>query len=549
MSSTNIRSLALGIAAAALASITLGAVEPSATLPVYPEGAPTPRGMTPEESAWVKLNPTATPRAVTPPPSGPVRAVAEYEPMDGIIMAYEGPSGHLAILDQMAANITTIGDARVYLYCDTQSEANIAVFNMGLVGADTNKVVTLVKATDTIWSRDYGPRYIYQGDVRGIVDHTYNRPSRVNDNAVPAHFAGFTGHALYEIPLIHGGGNYHLEATGPAWSTELISDENPSLTDQQIEDYWNAYQGTTTTITDAFPSSVDSTRHIDMWDIMIADDKVIISDFPLASGSAQDQVCDNHAAAMSGAGYTVYRVPAVGSPFSTHFTYTNAVICNSLVLLPKYDTIPNAAAYNAQSLATWQAALPGSTIVQVDCDAIVTFAGVMHCICMHVPVNKNGAGPGAYLASVNGGETFEPGEMVEIVWLSDDDVSVSNVDLLLSTNGGAGFGTVIASATADDGSFMWTVPDLFSDQARIRVVARDAQGNTGSDDSDASFTINGAPACPEDLNGDGVVDTADLGQLIGAFGTADGDSDINGDGIVDTADLGALIGAFGTVCD
>ena len=48
-----------------------------------------------------------------------------------------------------------------------------------------------------------------------------------------------------------------------------------------------------------------------------------------------------------------------------------------------------------------------------------------------------------------------------------------------------------------------------------------------------------------DLNLDGVVDTADLGLLIGAFGTNDPTADINGDMIVDTADLGLLIGNFG----
>ncbi len=57
-------------------------------------------------------------------------------------------------------------------------------------------------------------------------------------------------------------------------------------------------------------------------------------------------------------------------------------------------------------------------------------------------------------------------------------------------------------------------------------------------------------ACPADLNGDGVIDTADLGILIGNFGfntTADR-GDINGDGIVDTADLGLLIAGFGKGC-
>lgn len=47
-----------------------------------------------------------------------------------------------------------------------------------------------------------------------------------------------------------------------------------------------------------------------------------------------------------------------------------------------------------------------------------------------------------------------------------------------------------------------------------------------------------------DLNGDGYVDTADLGILIAAFGSADDVADLNGDGIVDTADLGLLLANF-----
>ena len=56
------------------------------------------------------------------------------------------------------------------------------------------------------------------------------------------------------------------------------------------------------------------------------------------------------------------------------------------------------------------------------------------------------------------------------------------------------------------------------------------------------------PPCPSDISGDGVTDTADLGLLLGVFGTSDVGADINGDGAVDTADLGALLGEFGSVC-
>ena len=51
--------------------------------------------------------------------------------------------------------------------------------------------------------------------------------------------------------------------------------------------------------------------------------------------------------------------------------------------------------------------------------------------------------------------------------------------------------------------------------------------------------------CVGDLNADDVVNGADLGLLLGAWGTADPVADINGDGTVNGADLGLLLGAWG----
>jgi len=51
---------------------------------------------------------------------------------------------------------------------------------------------------------------------------------------------------------------------------------------------------------------------------------------------------------------------------------------------------------------------------------------------------------------------------------------------------------------------------------------------------------------PADLNGDGVVDGADLGELLGAWGTCSAcAADLNGDGVVDGADLGQVLAAWG----
>jgi len=63
-----------------------------------------------------------------------------------------------------------------------------------------------------------------------------------------------------------------------------------------------------------------------------------------------------------------------------------------------------------------------------------------------------------------------------------------------------------------------------------------------------SVLLNQCPVAtsPADLNGDGVVDGADLGLLLGQWGT-DGPADLNNDGVVDGADLGLLLGAWGPV--
>ncbi len=52
--------------------------------------------------------------------------------------------------------------------------------------------------------------------------------------------------------------------------------------------------------------------------------------------------------------------------------------------------------------------------------------------------------------------------------------------------------------------------------------------------------------CRADVNcRDNAVNAADLGILIGSWGTSDPQCDINGDGTVSAADLGLLIGAWG----
>ena len=241
-------------------------------------------------------------------------------------------------------------------------------------GVNMSRVQLMVATTDTIWLRDYGPRYIWHGDCRAIVDHTYNRP-RPNDDQFPKAFAALKHHALYEHQLVHGGGNFHLDALTRSYATRLIANENPSLTDAQIQAIWKSYQNVDTTLLTPFRTSIDSTQHLDMWMQIVADNKVMISYWPTNPTLQEAMLCDQTAAFMQTRGYQVFRVPAF-SVSGTHYTYTNVVVCNQLLLVPSY-TNATVSPYNAQAVTAYQQALPGYRVTPINCESLITSAGAM----------------------------------------------------------------------------------------------------------------------------------------------------------------------------
>ncbi|WP_257388719.1 agmatine deiminase family protein [Tahibacter caeni] len=339
---------------------------------------PLPRGLSADElRGWRLPDALRTPYA---PPPGRVRAQAEYEDNSGILVRWGSQN---ALLTQMTVAITTGDpDAVVYVVVTGTSQQNSAAATLSGAGADLARVRFLTQPCSggcSVWMRDYGPRFIDDGGRRAAVDHVYNRPRPVDD-AFPAVWAGYSGEPKYDIPLTHGGGNFHLFRNRDAFMTRLIVNENPGLSEQQIKDYYRDYQGLDLTLTDPFPTSYDSTQHIDMWMLPLADGKVLISRHATTDGVPYT-VTENTAALLAGRGYTVYRTPAWNTG-GTHYTYANAVLLNKVALVCQFNGY---AAQNAEALATFQAALPERSVVGVDCSGIIGLAGAIHCIVMHVP--------------------------------------------------------------------------------------------------------------------------------------------------------------------
>ena len=105
--------------------------------------------------------------------------------------------------------------------------------------------------------------------------------------------------------------------------------------------------------------------------------------------------------------------------------------------------------------------------------------------------------------------------------------------------------------TGDDADGGWRVVTFRVDEfveatenVRIRFNARDESPDSNVEagvDRVAVELIICDSGNPADVNGDGLVDGADLALLLGAWGTNSPEADINNDGLVDGADLAVLL--------
>lgn len=142
------------------------------------------------------------------------------------------------------------------------------------------------------------------------------------------------------------------------------------------------------------------------------------------------------------------------------------------------------------------AVIPGSdqTVTAIHNITVVTPApagGTSNAQTLTVLTGTDVTAPVVTVTSPTGGESWPVGSARNITWSATDNIGVANVDIAYSTNGGASFPNAIALAIPNTGSYAWTVPGTPSTTTRVRVRARDADGNIAADSSHANFTISG----------------------------------------------------------
>ena len=427
-------------------------------------------------------------------PIGPVWAPGEYEAVYGPLVAWE-PGSYLSLLTEFIVGVTNDPDMNSVAFVIVRDAAQEASARSTLesYGADMDRVKFIYYDLDTVWIRDYGPRYISESSISSIIDHTYNR-NRPKDNSLPSYISTdpvpfAQNEPVHLMDLVHGGGNFHAFSNGDAFMSTLIYDENSSKSQTEIHSIIESYHNVNVTVYDRLPSNVDATGHIDMWFLPIADDKVIIAAFSPSVGFNGYTQTEAAASDMASRGYTVYRVPnhnsGSGGTGGTHYTYTNAAIINERVFIPEFGG--SHAANDATALQRFQIAMPDHEIIQVDCSSIISAAGAIHCVMKHVYTL-----PTPFVEGLKpiGGEVLYAGDDYEIKWIAnDDDFSIESVSIYYSTDGGATYPYTIATGESHDGYYTWTVPYDITEQCRIMIVVDDGEGNNAEHITQGDFSI------------------------------------------------------------
>ena len=332
---------------------------------------------------WKKTNNEEETPEVTPPPVVPeteeevptegedsfnfiktlnLRMPAEFEPSKMIKMCYPNnmplsvyktiaeDNKILVLVNPKSSNKSRISQAR--------SEFTSAGINMDNVTfLDMN-----IDADYQYWVRDFSPFYVFREKDLSIIDFTYNRPYRTQQNNVPKKLSSYFGMDYYKMDLVHTGGNLMQDGRGTAFSDDLVIDENNN--DKTIVlNQMKLYTGTNDYVITIDPQG-DYIAHIDCWGKIVAPDKIIVAKLPESNPrySYYEQVALQLANTKCSYGYNyrIYRVEEPGGEVVA--PYTNSLVANNHVYMPLGDN----PTYNQKALEVYKEALPGYDVVGLE---------------------------------------------------------------------------------------------------------------------------------------------------------------------------------------
>jgi agmatine deiminase len=328
------------------------------------------------------------------PPAGPVHKAAEFEPMVGVFVSYATTyapwypffDGILAALD---------GDHRITVYLLVQDAADEAALRarVASTGRTGSNFVYLQIATDSNWTRDWGPLFIRYNDggrqVEGSVDLIYYYGGR--DDAFPANLANAWSIQNFPLDLELEGGNFMTDGAGTCFACTGLLTWNSGYSRAQIEEKMKAYLGCEKLIL-VEPLKNEYTEHIDIFAKLLDPTTILVGQYEPGDLNYDrlEQTAAQLASATNVAGtpFKVIRIPMPPTyqaydPYlgtvTVYPTYTNSTILNKKVLVPVFNLPQDEAGLTVyRNFFTPK----GMAVISIDSQEVIKWGGAVHCLTM-----------------------------------------------------------------------------------------------------------------------------------------------------------------------
>jgi len=357
---------------------------------VYAEAALRKQGIQPSEPPLLPLVPRT-------PPTAAVRTPGEFEHMSGVIIHYPVELGYdreRITFNQMLQALDGDPKVTVFLLVDNawqQNQLNNTLSALGIAG-DNFEILTV--ATQTIWTRDYGPIFLEEqaGDdtVQSLVDLTYQ--GRPIDDAVPGLLAAQFGISAYDWNVNFEGGNYMSDGEGTCFTSDGLALHNHTTPYANLEQALDDYLGCAKHIMVTHLED-EATTHIDMSAKLLDETNMIVGQYQ--PGAHNYATLEEMAAQIAGEtnlngdSFNVIRIPmppeytvsSIYGELTVFRSYTNSLLLNDKVLVPIYNIDMDAAAL--QVYEDFYAAKGRDVqVIPIDSEVLIELLGAVHCVTM-----------------------------------------------------------------------------------------------------------------------------------------------------------------------
>ncbi len=318
---------------------------------------------------------------ITPAPTTPPRAIAEFEHTDAVVIAWEG--GLSDFFKDMVVAIAPA--AEVHIVTPSQGYSLSVQDYLEGWNVDMHNVRFFEYPHDAFWARDFGPIPVaLASGEAAIVDARYYY-NRQRDDAVPTLLGDLMGVPVYRPDVKTEGGNFMTNGAGLCAVTEWFLQENqgtPSATLAAIQD--NYFGCRTTLVMERLEG--EGTGHIDMFAKFVSEDTVLVGRYETWQSPSNAALLDRNAERFAeytlpdGRPLRVVRIPMPSFDDPTYRTYTNSLIVNGAVLVPTYDTDRH---LEDAVVAAYREAMGSSTPIHlIDASQIIEYGGAVHCTTM-----------------------------------------------------------------------------------------------------------------------------------------------------------------------